>query len=184
MTSLQKFLFNRDVAAAFAMSPSGLYERQRALVRVGLLPQASSRGPKGGGAMATPDTVAMVLLSVLVTDSLSEVDERIATWASLRALNRDDRTGSFKVGTCHLTKQKTLHKAISRIIANSVHDGTGNLEVSVHRGRMSASIVDVSGQSMSASFGHGETRHGVQLSASFSISDIATLGAFLDGDGS
>ncbi|MCK1657121.1 hypothetical protein [Bradyrhizobium sp. 151] len=134
--------------------------------------------------MATPDAVAMVLLSVLVTDNLSEVDERIATWASLRARNWDEKTGSFKVGTCHLTKQKTLHKAISRIIANSIHDGTGSLEVSVQRGRMSARVIDVSGQSISTSFGHGEAGHGVQLSASFSISDIATLGAFLHGDGS
>lgn len=133
--------------------------------------------------MATPDAVAMVLLSVLVTDNLSEVDERIATWASLRARKWDDKAGSFKVGTCHLTKQRTLHKAISQIIADSVH-GTGNLEVSVQRGRMAGSIADVSGQSLPASFGHGVAGRGVQLSASFSISDIATLGAFLDGDGS
>src|SRR5258708_32457347 len=104
MISLQKFLFNPEVAACFDMSSTALYERQRALVRVGLLPQATSRGRNSGGAMATPDTVAMIVLSVLVTDNLSDVDERMAVWASLRAIEARVIKGKgqiIKAGRCH-----------------------------------------------------------------------------------
>jgi hypothetical protein len=53
-------------------SEHALYERQRALVRGGLLKATAGRGP-GSGVKATADNVAMLIISVLATDSLSNV---------------------------------------------------------------------------------------------------------------
>lgn len=173
MISLQKFLFNRDVAAAFAMSASALYERQRALVRVGLLPQASSRGPKGGGAMATPDAVAMVLLSLLATDSLSEVDERIASWAELKAI--EEKLPSPRIGRCHLTGQKTLHKALAHCLSPDSH-AQSYYHVEVNRKAMIADIIDPSGEFVRSRFGRAIESDGIQLKAVFNgIFNLAQL---------
>ncbi|WP_338688469.1 hypothetical protein V5279_23925 [Bradyrhizobium sp. 26S5] len=134
--------------------------------------------------MATPEAVALVLLSVLVTDNLSEVDERIATWAALRATKWDEKTSHFKVTTCALTHQRTLDKAIAHVIAKSFREGTVAFGISVHRNSMTATITDASRQ-LPSHFGHPKVdQYGIQLSASFSLSNISTLGAMLDGDGS
>jgi len=53
-------------------SENALYERQRALVRGGLIKATAGRGP-GSGVKATADNVAMLIISVLATDSLSDV---------------------------------------------------------------------------------------------------------------
>jgi hypothetical protein len=70
-----------------ALSEHALYERQRALVRGGLIKGREGRGP-GSGVEATPETVAMLLISVLATDSLSSVIQETAAFATGR---RDDR---------------------------------------------------------------------------------------------
>jgi hypothetical protein len=178
MISLQKFLFNPEVAGTFDMSSTALYERQRSLVRVGLLPQAASRGRNSGGAMATPDTVAMIVLSVLVTDNLSEVDERMAVWAGLRAIEakfiKDQGGEILRVGRCHFTNQKTLHKALAKAIA----DTGGNLEIELNRKMMIADIVDISGQSIPSRFGRIHPGSGVQLKATFN--GLFNLGQLLE----
>ena len=53
------------------MTPAALYERQRALVREGLLAAEAGRGP-GSGVRATAPAVALLVLSVLATDRLSK----------------------------------------------------------------------------------------------------------------
>jgi hypothetical protein len=177
MISLQKFLFNPEVAATFDMSSTALYERQRALVRVGLLPQATSRGRNSGGAMATPETVAMIVLSVLVTDSLSEVDERLAVWASLPAIEVGFVKGKgevVRVGRCHFTNQKTLHKALSKVIT----DNGGNLNIELNRKAMVADIVDISGQSLTSRFGRTHHGQGVHIKATFD--GLFSLGQLLE----
>jgi hypothetical protein len=87
--------------------------------------------------MATPETVAMIVLSVLVTDNLSEVDERMAVWAGLRAIEVGFIKGKgevIKVGRCHFTNEKTLHKALAKVIA----DSAGNLNIEINRKMMVA----------------------------------------------
>jgi len=177
MISLQKFLFNSEVAGAFDMKSAALYERQRALVRAGLLPQASTRGRNSGGAMATPDTVALIVLSILVTDNLSEVDERMAVWADLRAIEERFIKGQgviLRVGRCHFTNQKTLHKALAKVIT----DTGGNLEIELNRKMMIADIVDMSGQSAGSRFGRIHPGAGIQLKATFD--GLFTLGQLLE----
>lgn len=112
--------------------------------------------------MATPDAVAMILLSVLVTDNLSEVDERMAVWADLRAI--EERIGMpIRVSKCHFTQMKTLHRALAAMIER----GTENLEVEINRKMMIADIIDISGKEERSRFGRVHEGSGVQLKATF-----------------
>ena len=83
-----------DLAPAFDMSPAALYERQRAMVREGWLSGKAGKGP-GSGVQATPQSVALLIVSVLATDSLSEVEAEVRQLASLRIL---EETGRAEVG--------------------------------------------------------------------------------------
>ncbi|MCA1533860.1 hypothetical protein I6F21_14960 [Bradyrhizobium sp. NBAIM03] len=75
MSSLKTFL--HDISGRLRMSPAALYERQRELVRHGLLPVREGRGP-GSGVPLTPETVATFLIGLLATDSLTDLAERTA----------------------------------------------------------------------------------------------------------
>jgi hypothetical protein len=72
------------------LSEHALYERQRALVRGGLLKAIEGRGP-GSGVKATPENVAMLIISVLATDSLSDVivDTKVIAKAARQEYNAD-----------------------------------------------------------------------------------------------
>jgi hypothetical protein len=74
------------LAKLWGLNPNALYERQRALIRAGLLEARPGRGP-GSGVEASPESVAMLLISVLATDSLSEVEEKTRLAADLRDQN-------------------------------------------------------------------------------------------------
>ncbi|WIG51011.1 MAG: hypothetical protein OJF48_001928 [Afipia sp.] len=67
--------------------------------------------------MATPASVSVMLLSVLVTDSLSGVDERLYDWMGLRAQHMSWETGKLKDGHCELTGERTLFRAMQAILA-------------------------------------------------------------------
>ena len=71
--SLRSYLFK--LSELLGLTPIALYERQRELVRAGLLHAEGTRGP-GAGVRLSPEAVAVLLISVLATDSLSEVAER------------------------------------------------------------------------------------------------------------
>lgn len=74
MSSLTSLL--PALAPILGLSEQALYERQRALVRMNLLPTPKGRG-RGSGAQATPETVARLVTAVLATDNLSDTDERV-----------------------------------------------------------------------------------------------------------
>ncbi len=95
------------LAPAFAMTPAALYERQRALVRAGLLKAQSGRGP-GSGVKGTPKSLALLLISVLATESLSETELSTRRTAHLPAGD----------GHCPLTGEKTFARALKAILAS------------------------------------------------------------------
>ena len=74
MASLKSFL--PELGECLRVSPLALYERQRVLVRLGVLTERKGRGP-GSGVELTADAVAALLASLLITDNLSEVDARV-----------------------------------------------------------------------------------------------------------
>jgi hypothetical protein len=74
MASLKAFL--PEVAKAFRTTPDALYSRQRALVRLGLLPVIAGKGP-GSGVPLTADTLGVMIIALLAADTLAETDERV-----------------------------------------------------------------------------------------------------------
>jgi len=88
------------------MTPAALYERQRALVRAGLLQSKPGRGP-GSGVRATPQSVAMLLISILATGNLSETEELSKAIADLKSEAK-----------CLLTGKKTFATALTAVLAS------------------------------------------------------------------
>src|SRR4029077_11888225 len=78
--------FSETLAPLLASTPAALYERQRALIRLGMLPQAVQG--RGKGLPATPETVAMLLVAVMTTDNLSDTDLRVRRMAQARQNRR------------------------------------------------------------------------------------------------
>ena len=74
MASLKSFLYG--VAPLLGMTGAALYERQRALVNLGVLEAVPGRGP-GSGVPLTPENIAAVIISVLAAENLAEVDDRV-----------------------------------------------------------------------------------------------------------
>jgi hypothetical protein len=94
-----------QLARALGMKPAALYERQRALVRAGLLHMRPGRGP-GSGVPADAKSVAMLLISVLATGSLSEVEEQTLAIANLKSVD----------GRCPVTGKKTFAAALTATV--------------------------------------------------------------------
>ena len=93
------------LARVLGLTPAALYERQRALVRAGLLHPETGRGP-GSGVRATADSVAMWLVALLATGSLSETEERTRVLANLRSQTK----------ACPLTGKKTFAGAVAELL--------------------------------------------------------------------
>src|SRR4051794_1188800 len=70
-----------DLARLLGLSPAAVYERQKALARAGLLMAREGRGP-GSGVRADVRGIALLLISVLATDSLTEAKQRAGEIAS------------------------------------------------------------------------------------------------------
>jgi hypothetical protein len=105
MDSLKNYA--ERLATELDLTPAALYERQRQLVRLGLISTPSKTGP-GAGVRATPDNVAMLLLSCMASDSLSEIATRIMKIARLRS----------QTGKCPLTQATNFGGALKAILSN------------------------------------------------------------------
>lgn len=122
MVSLSRFL--SLLAPNFYLTVPAIYERQRALVRLGHLKTPEGRG-RGSGAEATPETVAILLVALLATDNLSDVDDRISRLANARF----DTAAGSKV--CPLTGAKTFVDALAAIMSSEdVAASVDSIEVS------------------------------------------------------
>lgn len=104
-TSLKAFI--PKLAKTLGMNPTALYERQRALIRGGLLKTKAGHGP-GSGVRLSPESVAMLLISVMATDSLVQVEERTEVFARLKSIK----------GVCPLTGKKTFASALAAVFAS------------------------------------------------------------------
>lgn len=79
------------LAKFFNTTPAAVYERQRALVRAGLIDAGLGRGP-GRGVQATPRTMAVLLIGLLVTESLTEAVELTELVMHLKNENKPGET--------------------------------------------------------------------------------------------
>ena len=108
MTGLSLKSLIRHVSAFTGRSEAAVYERQRALVRAGLLKPERGRGP-GSGVRGTPESVALLLISLLATGNLSEVGASTSIFADLEN----------KKGLCPLTGTRTFAEAVTAILAST-----------------------------------------------------------------
>jgi hypothetical protein len=81
MASLKSFLYG--VAPILKTTGAALYERQRVLVNLGALEATPGRGP-GSGVPLTAENFAVILISLLATDNLSELDEEVVDLCNSR----------------------------------------------------------------------------------------------------
>ncbi|SHH13157.1 hypothetical protein SAMN05443248_3800 [Bradyrhizobium erythrophlei] len=105
MSSLKAFL--PQLADVIGSTPAALYERQRALVRQGVLQPLVGRGP-GSGVELSADAIAALLISVGAASSLSEVDSRIIKYCEAQSA----------IGKCLFTNQKKLRGALAVILTD------------------------------------------------------------------
>ncbi len=103
MQSLKSLL--PQIAPVLGTTPYALYERQRALVRAGLLKARPGRG-RGSGVEATSHALAILLISVTATSSLTEVPEATKIFANLKS----------EEGKCPFTGKKTLGAAFTAVL--------------------------------------------------------------------
>jgi hypothetical protein len=89
------------------MKPAAIYERQRALVRAGMLVQRPGHGP-GSGVLATPKSAAILLISLVATANLSEVENKTKIAANLKSTTQ----------RCPVTGERTLAKALTAVLSN------------------------------------------------------------------
>jgi hypothetical protein len=90
------------------VTPAALYERQRALVRAGLIAQDAGHGP-GSGVRATAPSVATLIISILATENLATAGER--SRQIVEATPPD-------MPRCPLTGMKTFLDALSAILTS------------------------------------------------------------------
>jgi DNA-binding IscR family transcriptional regulator len=95
------------VSAMTGLSEAAVYERQRALVRAGLLKTERGRGP-GSGVRGTPESMALLLISLLATGNLSDAGLSTRIFANLEN----------KEGSCPLTGKRTFAEAVTAILAS------------------------------------------------------------------
>jgi hypothetical protein len=103
VASLKSFIPN--LARVLDMKPAAIYERQRALVRAGLLDQRSGHGP-GSGVLATPRSFGLLLISIMATPNLSEVERQTRIVANLRSRTKG----------CPLTGKGTCASALTAVL--------------------------------------------------------------------
>jgi hypothetical protein len=99
-----------DLAPVFGLTEKALYERQKSLVRMKLLPTPKGRG-RGSGAAATPENVAFLLIAVMVTDKQTDTEDRIRKLAFAAPL------GKGRKARCPVTGAANFHGAISFLLS-------------------------------------------------------------------
>jgi hypothetical protein len=110
-----------NLAGWLSMTPAALYERQRALVRAGLLKAKPGRG-RGTGVAFSPHSLAMLLISVAASDSLTETAEMTKIFTNLKS----------DTEKCPITGKKTFGAALTHVLDSELlpHLGWIDAEVS------------------------------------------------------
>jgi hypothetical protein len=113
----------QDAAPLLRETPTILRERQRALVRAGMLAAQPGRG-RGSGVIAAPTTVATLLISMMGGSALADAPEATKNFAS-----------AVSLGECALTEKKTFGDALASLLADpALAKRVNDVEVQVGAG--------------------------------------------------
>lgn len=158
MPSLTSFL--PQIAPTLGLTKDALYERQRALVRMRLLPTPQGRG-RGSGAEATPDTVALLIIACLATDNLSDTDGRVQKLAFAPFIQ------DKKHKVCPTTGKRSFAEALGFLLsedASAVDKVSNHTSVTVSRFEPSARVASSWRELKFSQFGHSDKTKGQHLS--------------------
>jgi hypothetical protein len=138
MRSLKGFLY--EVAPVLGMTGGALYERQRALVKLGALESVPGRGRRTGVEL-TAESFAAVLISVLAAEGWSDVDERVV--ALFKA-----PFGGYGTRKRSADTERRFHRAdflgvVAKAFAGTLKIGAMTLEFEPSAGAMPARVVEI-----------------------------------------
>jgi hypothetical protein len=125
------------LAGIVGMTPAALYERQRALVRAGLLDAEAGRGP-GSGVRITAAAVATLVIALMAGESLSDVARSTAALIKAESVN----------GRCPITGVVYFGDALTQIFKDRLLSSQV-AQVSVSRTQTFARIRPVKGKVVS-----------------------------------
>lgn len=132
MIGLKTFI--PDLANVLGVSDLALYERQRVLVRDGLLANTKGRGP-GSGVRFTSETVATLLIAILATPSLKVTSAETSMWLYAKRDRRDAE--KFRKPQFDLGGAETFKEAL----ANALTSNEKISIVQVHRADSFAAFI-------------------------------------------
>ncbi|WP_156928892.1 hypothetical protein [Bradyrhizobium sp. th.b2] len=118
-----------ELAPSLGLTSQALYERARALIRLELLPSAEGRGRRSG-AQAEPAHIALLIIAVMATDNLSEIDGRVRRLAQAKII------GKQRASRCPITDATNFHDALTALLSDKVsvsRDTDTLIEISVSR---------------------------------------------------
>jgi hypothetical protein len=102
-------VFIPGLAFLLQMKGDALYERQRELVRAGLLRAKKGRGP-GSGVQTSPYSVAVLLIAVLSTDNWSDT---VALCSSI------SKAAPRRRARCPITNKRSFLDALTHVLADA-----------------------------------------------------------------
>ena len=162
MLSLKAYI--PTLAPFLGVSPDALYEKQRALIRSGLLLPVEGRGPGSGVKVSVP-AVSLLILSVLATDSLAEIDTTVRVLGAARAETK----------SCALTGGIEFGQSLEIVLAQA-STARRISWIQVVRQVQRASIVFSSAnrkKSLSTDFGKGALGRNFQLTTTVELPGFA-----------
>lgn len=95
------------LASHLATTADALYERQRKLVKSGVMVGSTGRGP-GSGVRVSPNTVSLMIIAMMATDELTDLENSVQKLA----LQKSDSS------RCPLTGASNFGDALAFIISN------------------------------------------------------------------
>ncbi|WP_461327508.1 hypothetical protein [Bradyrhizobium huanghuaihaiense] len=118
----------------------------------------------------------MMLIAVMVTDKLSEVDGRVLDFLRLKTHHPDViNNPRLKEGHCHFTGERTLYRALCAVLRNEMQPPMVDIEI-IRRQKV-ARLIDCSGYLLSSDFAdspygyhRSELVHAVRFHDLFSLS--------------
>lgn len=164
MKSLKAILPN--IGQTFGLSHHVLYLRQQALTRHGLLPVRPGHGP-GSGVLATADSVAVLLTSLLASLSLVRCPQETKRFLEAR----------HETDVCSLTDAATFGSAFAKLLGDdSLCQSVGYIKVQLTLG--AAVITHDHGISYFVAGGQN-TSKGLSYSVTLSCDQIRAIAAVL-----